>query len=75
MSLASGNQFVFIFAKLSFNNLFYKINGYIHIIAGLLRADNVSFYRNGHFNLLTFFFHTECYDNFCFRSEIPFKFS
>ena len=42
---------------------------------GLVRADNVSFYRNGHFNLLTFFFHTECYDNFCFRSEIPFKFS
>ena len=43
MSLITSDQFVFIFAKLAFDDLFYKINGNIHIIACLLRTDNISF--------------------------------
>ena len=49
---------VIVLAKLTFNDLFHKINRYIHIIADLLRTDDVAFYRNCHFNFLSFFFNT-----------------
>ena len=52
MSLILGNQLVFVFAELAFNDLLYKIDGYIHVIACLLRADNVPFYGDCHLDFL-----------------------
>ena len=75
MSLTSGNQLIFVFAELALNNLLNKIDRYIHVAACLLRADDTALYGDRHFDLLTFLLHTERYDDFCFRSEVPFKFS
>ena len=63
----------FIFAKLTLNNFFHQINGYIHIAAHLFGTNDVSFYRNSNFNLLSVFFHTQGYMNLCLRSKIPFQ--
>ena len=51
-------NFVFVFAKLAFNDFFYQIDGYVHIVAYLLGTDDVSFYRNGNLNFLSFFLYT-----------------
>ena len=75
MSLASGNQFVFVFAKLAFDDLLDKIDGDVHVIACLLGTDDVSLDRDRYLNLLTFLLYTECHDDYCFRSAVPFKFS
>src|SRR5699024_8936497 len=75
VSLAPGYQLVFVFAELTFDDLLDKIDGDIHIIACLLRTDGISLYGDRHLDLLTFLLHTEGYDDFCFRSEVPFKFS
>ena len=47
-----------VFTKLTLNYLFNQIDGYIHIIAYLLGTDDVSFYRNGNLNFLSFFLYT-----------------
>ena len=75
MSLALCNQFVFVFAELAFNDLLHEINGYVHIIACLLRADDTAFDGDRDLDFLAPFLHAESYDDFCFRSEVPFKFS
>ena len=75
MSLAAGYKLVLIFAKLTLDDLFHKINGDIHIITGLFRTNDISFYRNCDLDLLTSLFNAESYINFCLRSEVPFKFS
>ena len=63
----------FIFAKLTLDDFLYQVDGYIHIAAHLLGTNNVSFYRDGNFNLLSVFFHTQGYMNLCLRSKIPFQ--
>ena len=73
--LLFGYQFIFIFAKLTFNDLFYQINGNVHIIADLFRTDDMSLYRDGNFNLLTLLFYTHGHIHFCVRCKIPFQFS
>ena len=55
------------------NNFFHQINGYVHIAAHLFGTNDVSFYRNSNFNLLSVFFHTQGYMNLCLRSKIPFQ--
>ena len=75
MSLALCDQLVLVFAELSLDDLLHEIDGYVHIIACLLRADDIALDRDRHLDLLTSFLHAECYDDFCFRSEVPFKFS
>ncbi len=51
-------NFVFVFAKLAFDDLLYQIDGYVHIVAYLLGTDDISFYRNGNLNFLSFFLYT-----------------
>ncbi len=67
------DQFVFVFTKLAFDDLLNQVDGYIHIIAGFLGADNAAFYRNRNFDLLFIFLYTECYDDLCIWKEIPFQ--
>ena len=52
------HDLVLVFPKLTLDNLFYQINGYIHIVADLLRTDNASLHGNRNLDLLSFFFHT-----------------
>ena len=47
--------FIFVFTKLTLDNFFYQVNGYVHIVAYLLGTDDISFYRNGNLNFLSFF--------------------
>ena len=51
-------NFVFVFAKLAFDDFLYQIDGYVHIVAYLLGTDDISFYRNGNLNFLSFFLYT-----------------
>ena len=64
------DQFVLILTKLAFDHLFYQVDGDIHIIALLLRADDIALHRNGYLNLLAFLLHTQGNMNLCIRSEI-----
>ena len=52
--LVSVDDLVAIFLELSFDDLFYKIDGDLHIAACLFRADDGSFNGNGNFYLLLF---------------------
>ena len=65
------NQLVLIFSKLAFDYFLYKINGDIHIVAFLFRADDIAFDRNRHLNLLTPFLYAQCHMNLRVRGEIP----
>ncbi len=68
------DQLIFVFAKLPFDHLFYKVDRYVHVVAFLLRADEMALYRDGNFDFLAFFLDTECYMDFRIRSEIAFQF-
>ena len=65
-------NFILIFLKLSLNYLFNQVNGYIHIIACLLRPDNTAFYRDCHLNLLSVFLNAQRYMYFCVLGEVTF---
>ena len=56
--LMSCNQFVFVLAKLSLNDFFYKIDGYIHIIADLFGADDRTLDWNRYLDFLPLLLHT-----------------
>ena len=74
MSLAARDQLVFIFTELTLDHLFYQVNGYVHVIACLLGTNDIALHRDRDLDLLPFLLHTERYDDFRFRSEIPFEF-
>ena len=52
------NDFIFVFTKLTFDDFFNQVNGYIHIIAYLFGSDDISFHRDRYFDFLSFFFDT-----------------
>ena len=52
--LVFGDQFVFIFPELAFDDLFYQVNGYIHVVTFFFRADDPALYRDGNFDFLAF---------------------
>ena len=51
-------DFIFVFTKLTLDNFFYQIDGYLHIVAYLLGSDDISFYRDCNLDFLSFFFDT-----------------
>ena len=51
-------DFIFVFTKLTLDNFFYQVNGYVHIVAYLFGSDNISFYRDCNLNFLSFFLNT-----------------
>ena len=53
------DQFALILFQLSFNDLFYQVDGNIHIVADLFGTDDIAFHRDRHFDLLTFLFYAE----------------
>ncbi len=59
-----------IFLQLALNDLFHQINGDIHIIADLLRTNDIPLHRNGHLYLLAFFLHAQGYMHFRVRVKI-----
>src|SRR5699024_869064 len=61
VSLALCDQLVLIFAKLAFNDFLHEINGYVHIIACLLRADDTAFDGDRDLDFLAPFLHAESY--------------
>ena len=58
-SLFLVHQLIFIFLKLSLDDLLHQIDGHIHITADLLGTNDVSLHRNRHLYLLTILLHTE----------------
>ena len=69
------NQFIFIFLQLSFNDLLHQVDGNIHVVACLLRADDTALHRDRHFNLLPFLLHAQGHDHFRIRGEVFFQFA
>ena len=65
----------FIFAKLTLYDFLYQIDRYIHIIADLLRADDIALDRNRHLNLLALLLHAHRHDHFGIRSKIALQLS
>lgn len=64
------NEFVFVLTKLAFDDLFYQVNGYVHITAGFFGTDNATLNRDGNLDLLFVFLYAERYDDFCIRNEV-----
>ena len=73
--LMSGDQLVLVLTELALDDFLYQVNGYVHICAFLLGADQSALDRDGDFNLLVFSLYAQGYMDFRIRSKIPFQFS
>ena len=71
--LLLGDQLGLILLQLPLDDLFYKINRYIHIITYLFRTDDTALNRDRNFDLLSVFLDTECNMYLCFRCKVLLK--
>ena len=69
------NEFCFIFFDLTFDDLFHKVNGNIHIIGILFGTDDAAFDRDRYLNFLASFLYAHGYLYFRIRRKIAFQLS
>ena len=70
------NDFFPVLAQLAFDHFLHQIDGNIHIIAYLFRADDIALNRDCNLNFLAAaFLHTHCHRNFRIRIKVAFQFS
>ena len=69
------DQFIFVFAKLSLDDFFYQVNGYVHIRTNFFRTNDASFHRNRNLDLLTVFLRAQRNMYFCRIGKVSFEFA